>query len=100
MLQDDLYKYPDVYVCLYDFFGCDSLGLEEDCMSSANSTEGGLTTATFNPGQDNEQRIVTEAKLTDEVCALDRDRLTSRQTTVVPATRRKGGEIWSAEGAG
>lgn len=65
MLQDDPYKYPDVFVCLYDYYGCDAPELEKDCMFSADSTEGGLTNAIFNPGKDNEQDIVTEAKLTE-----------------------------------
>ncbi|CAN0488158.1 unnamed protein product, partial [Scytosiphon promiscuus] len=39
-LQNDGYKYPDIYVCTYDFYGCDDESLLEDCTRSAQSTEG------------------------------------------------------------
>ena len=65
--QNDLYKYPDIYVCLYNFYGCDTMGLEPDCMYSYNQTEGGRANATFNPGGDEEQDIATNALLTESV---------------------------------
>lgn len=65
--QNDLYEYPDVYVCLYNFFGCDSLDLEEQCIGTVHSTEGGETKAFFNPLDVNPQEISTDASLTDEV---------------------------------
>lgn len=43
------------------------MDLEEECMASAQMTEGGLTKATFNPGGDNEQELETEGFLTDNV---------------------------------
>ncbi|CAN0113795.1 unnamed protein product [Ascophyllum nodosum] len=64
-LSNDLYKYPDIYVCLYNFYGCDTMGLEPDCMYSYNQTEGGRANATFNPGGDTEQDIATNALLTE-----------------------------------
>lgn len=75
-----MYKYPDVHVCLYKFYGCDSLELEEDCTASALKMNGGFTTATFNPNGDDEQEISSSAFLTEEVntyrsCGLTREKL-------------------------
>ncbi|CAN0113861.1 unnamed protein product, partial [Ascophyllum nodosum] len=64
-LSNDLYKYPDIYVCLYNFYGCDQMELEPDCMYSYNQTEGARTKATFNPGGEKEQDIATNGFLTD-----------------------------------
>lgn len=66
-LQNDVYKYPDIYVCLYDFYGCDDLELEGDCMGSFQSTEGGKSNAVFNLNRDNEQDLQVDAFLTEEV---------------------------------
>lgn len=65
--QNNVYKYPDIYVCLYNFFGCDDQQLEEDCMRSAQGTEGGISTAVFNQDMDNEQELRVDAFLTDDV---------------------------------
>lgn len=65
--QNDVYKYPDIYVCLYNFFGCDEMELEGDCMGSAQSTEGGRSTAVFNMNKDDEQELEVDAFLTEEV---------------------------------
>lgn len=65
--QNGVYKYPDIYVCLYDFFGCDKMELEGDCMGSAQSTEGGRSTAVFNLNRDDEQELEVNAFLTEEV---------------------------------
>lgn len=54
-------------MCLYNFFGCDEMDLEEFCVSSVFDTEGGSSTAVFNPGGDLEQEIATTAYLTDDV---------------------------------
>ena len=67
MRQNDLYKCPDIYVCLYNFYGCDQMELEPDCMYSYNQTEGARTKATFNPGGEKEQDIATNGFLTDLV---------------------------------
>lgn len=64
--QKDAYKYPEVYVCLYEFYGCDLQEDEDDCVYSSSTTQGGPTTATFNPGEDNELDIPAEATLTNE----------------------------------
>ncbi|CAM9286399.1 unnamed protein product [Ectocarpus sp. 4 AP-2014] len=66
VLSNNVYRYPDTYVCLYNFFGCDDMDLEEFCASSVFDTEGGSSTAVFNPGGDLEQEIATTAYLTDE----------------------------------
>ncbi|CAN0469176.1 unnamed protein product, partial [Ectocarpus sp. 12 AP-2014] len=70
VLSNNVYRYPDTYVCLYNFFGCDDMDLEEFCASSVFDTEGGSSTAVFNPGGDLEQEIATTAYLTDEVTRL------------------------------
>lgn len=44
-----MYKYPDLWICPYDNFGCDALGLEEGCVDSAWMTEGGPPDAVFYP---------------------------------------------------
>lgn len=56
-LSNDGYKYPDIYVCTYDFYGCDDESLLEDCTRSAQSTEGGNSTAVFNPFGDDRQEL-------------------------------------------
>jgi len=48
-LQKKVYKYPDLWVCLYKQYGCDSWELEEDCVASAWKTEGGPPNAVFYP---------------------------------------------------
>ena len=62
-----MYKYPDIYVCLYNYQGCDDVGLEEDCMRSAQGTEGENSTAVFNQGKDNEKVLGVEANATHDV---------------------------------
>lgn len=57
LLQNDAYKYPDIYVCTYDFYGCDDEDLLENCTHSAQSTEGGNSTAVFNPFGDDRQEL-------------------------------------------
>eukprot|EP00904_Undaria_pinnatifida_P008172 jgi/Undpi1/4485/HiC_scaffold_17.g07839.m1 len=66
VLSNDVYKYPDIYVCLYDFYGCDDFELEGDCMGSFQSTEGGNSNAIFNLNRDNEQDLQVDALLTEE----------------------------------
>lgn len=41
--------------------------LEGDCMGSAQSTEGGRSTAVFNLNRDDEQELDVDAFLTEEV---------------------------------
>eukprot|EP00904_Undaria_pinnatifida_P000566 jgi/Undpi1/1050/HiC_scaffold_10.g04513.m1 len=65
-LSNNVYKYPDIYVCLYNFYGCDNQELEEDCVRSAQITEGGNSTAVFNQNGDDEQDLHVDAFLTDE----------------------------------
>lgn len=69
--QNNVYKYPDIYVCLYNFYGCDNQELEEDCVRSAQITEGGNSTAVFNQNGDDEQDLHVDAFLTDEVTLTD-----------------------------
>ncbi|CAN0175933.1 unnamed protein product, partial [Scytosiphon promiscuus] len=66
VLSNQLYRYPDVYVCLYDYFGCDEMDLEEECVFTAFDTQGARRTrAVFNPDGDTEQEIAASGILTD-----------------------------------
>lgn len=65
--QNEVYKYPDVWVCLYNFYGCDSQDLEKECAVTANNTEGGLTRAVYHPGGEHEQEIPTSVMNSQEV---------------------------------
>ena len=65
--QNDIYLYPDLWVCLYDTYGCDDQAYEEQCVDSIFDTEGGSTRARYRPGDDNETLINFTANLTKEV---------------------------------
>lgn len=54
-----MYRYPDVWMCLYDYYGCDEKELEKQCVASANRTEGGPVRAIYHPGGEHEQNIPT-----------------------------------------
>ena len=64
--QDEIYTYPDVWVCLYDNYGCDNSESERQCVMSIFDTEGGPTRATYRPGDDHETAINFTATSTDE----------------------------------
>lgn len=68
--QNDIYRYPDVYVCLYNFYGCDQQEDEDDCVYSSTTTQGGDTVASFNPGGETQLDIPGEAMLTENVSSL------------------------------
>eukprot|EP00903_Cladosiphon_okamuranus_P009900 g9402.t1 len=59
-----VFPYPDVWVCLYNNYGCDVQELEEECMRSSNATEGGVTGALFYPNGEYEQNITVNPRLT------------------------------------
>jgi len=40
MLQDEVYQYPDMGICIYKGFGCDGFS-SEACAKSSNMTENG-----------------------------------------------------------
>lgn len=65
--QDDIYEYPDLWVCLYDTYGCDAYEYEEQCVSSIFDTEGGSTTAVYRPGDPYESTINFTFELTEKV---------------------------------
>eukprot|EP00904_Undaria_pinnatifida_P000588 jgi/Undpi1/1052/HiC_scaffold_10.g04515.m1 len=65
-LSNNVYKYPDIYVCLYSFYGCDTLELEEKCRDSTHSTEGGRSTAIYNPTREDEQILQVDAVFSEE----------------------------------
>eukprot|EP00752_Nemacystus_decipiens_P018199 g16328.t1 len=48
-LTNVVYKYPDLWICMYDQFGCDDQGLESKCVGSAWDTERGPPDAVFYP---------------------------------------------------
>lgn len=49
LAQNVVYQFPDVWVCLYDQYGCDTEDLEPECVSSAWNTEGGPPDSIFYP---------------------------------------------------
>ncbi|CAM9249798.1 unnamed protein product, partial [Ectocarpus sp. 8 AP-2014] len=62
VLTNEVYKFPDLWICLFVNYGCDEWELEEECVDSAWMTEGGVPNAVFYPrvqlGQ--EQETTTE----------------------------------------
>lgn len=68
-MQNRVYRYPDVWVCLYDFYGCDSQPFEEKCIRSIHATEGGKTRARYHPNGANHQELKIAPVLTDKVTA-------------------------------
>lgn len=69
-----MYEYPDIWVCLYGEYGCDSWDLEEECTDSAQLTGWGNTSAVFYPGGDYEQTIPGVGILTPDVREVDVER--------------------------
>lgn len=65
-----MYTYPDVWVCLYNTFGCDEQGVEKQCVESAELTDGGNAKATFHLGGEFEQTITAVGDVTDTVSML------------------------------
>ncbi|CAM9171868.1 unnamed protein product, partial [Ectocarpus sp. 8 AP-2014] len=49
LLTNEVYKYPDLWICPYVNYGCDAWELEEECVASAWMTEGGEPDAVFYP---------------------------------------------------
>eukprot|EP00904_Undaria_pinnatifida_P008146 jgi/Undpi1/4461/HiC_scaffold_17.g07815.m1 len=69
-MEDEVYEYPDVWVCLFDTYGCDEQGLEEECANSSSLIEGLAPTAVFYPNDDDptdyrRQEIAGNSALTD-----------------------------------
>lgn len=67
LLQNTVYAYPDIWVCLYESYGCDQQELEPECVRSANQTQGGNSSAVFYPGGEYEQRVPGHGMLTPTV---------------------------------
>lgn len=53
--QNTVYKYPDLWVCPYNQYGCDDTSLELGCVNSAWETEGGVPDAIFYPSDGTDQ---------------------------------------------
>lgn len=68
--QNVVFSYPDVWVCLYDDYGCDEFELEEECVRSTNTTEGGETSAVFYPGGEYQQTFVGRPLITPTVWSM------------------------------
>ncbi|CBN78282.1 hypothetical protein Esi_0005_0160 [Ectocarpus siliculosus] len=49
VLTNEVYKFPDLWICLFVNYGCDEWELEEGCVDSAWMTEGGVPDAVFYP---------------------------------------------------
>lgn len=56
-MKNTVYAYPDVWVCLYNTYGCDTMDLEEECVVSANMTEAEKPSAWFYRGGEYEQEV-------------------------------------------
>ena len=65
--QNEIYTYPDLWICLYNNYGCDKTEIEKECIMSVFDTEGGPTRATYRPGDDHETTINFTANVTDTV---------------------------------
>ena len=66
-IQNEIYTYPDLWVCLHNTYGCDKYEYEEQCLSSIFDTEGGNTSAEYRPGDVNETTIEFTANITEKV---------------------------------
>eukprot|EP00904_Undaria_pinnatifida_P008142 jgi/Undpi1/4458/HiC_scaffold_17.g07812.m1 len=71
VLSNDVYAYPDTWVCLHDTYGCDDYELEEQCLNSSTLTEGGGTRAIFYPDGEYEQEVSAVGRLTTNGWCLD-----------------------------
>ena len=68
LVKNKVYAYPDMWVCLYDTYGCDTQDLEDECLDSAKTTEGGNASAVFYPGEEiYQQEVPVVVKLTEKV---------------------------------
>ena len=63
-MKNDVYAYPDTWVCLHDTYGCDDYELEEQCLNSSMLTEGGGTRAIFYPDGEYQQEVSAVGRLT------------------------------------
>ena len=63
--SNEIYSYPDLWICTQESYGCDEYGYREKCTKSINDTEGGPTTARYRPGDKDELNIYFTAKLTE-----------------------------------
>lgn len=69
-MKNTVYTYPDVWVCLYDGYGCDTYEKEEKCLNSYTITAGGKASAVFYPDGEYEQEVPVLGDLTDSVSML------------------------------
>lgn len=70
--QNEVYKYPDIWICPYHQYGCDSQELELECIDSAWMTEAGAPDAVFYPREKlNKLDQDTTAELQIEAIARD-----------------------------
>ena len=68
--QNTIYDYPDIWVCMYDSYGCDAIEREEGCANSSTLMEGKTPTAVFYPNtslprDERRQDIVGSSMKTD-----------------------------------
>ncbi|CAN0063176.1 unnamed protein product, partial [Ectocarpus fasciculatus] len=69
VLSNEVYKYPDLWVCPYNQYGCDDTSLEMGCVNSAWETEAGVPNAIFYPSDGTDQ--ITTDQLQIEANAID-----------------------------
>ena len=69
-MKNTVYTYPNVWVCLYNTYGCDKREMEKECLNSYTITAGGSASAVFHPGGEYEQEVPVHGNLTDSVSML------------------------------
>ena len=65
--QNDIYIYPDLWICTHVSYGCDIYEDVEACARSTNETEGGPTSATYRPEDEDETTINFDVDFTEKV---------------------------------
>ncbi|CAN0463190.1 unnamed protein product, partial [Ascophyllum nodosum] len=63
--SNEIYSYPDLWICTQESYGCDEEDYIEQCTKSINDTEGGPTTARYRPGDKDELNIYFTANFTE-----------------------------------
>ncbi|CAN0053200.1 unnamed protein product, partial [Ascophyllum nodosum] len=66
-ISNDIYIYPDLWICTHASYGCDEYDDIQECARSINETEGGSTSATYRPGDLNETAINFAVNFTEKV---------------------------------
>ncbi|CAN0356024.1 unnamed protein product, partial [Ascophyllum nodosum] len=63
---NNIYIYPDLWICTHVSYGCDIYEDVEACARSTNETEGGPTSATYRPEDEDETTINFDVDFTEK----------------------------------